>query len=238
MPLRSIPLACLVLIPGLARQVAAAASDPPSNTLFVDCDEQEKPKHLLSPVSLSDDKKWRAYVEVDVRTDLGCLHTTRLWIARTDESYRLAYLMPPKRTAAGNGMAILGWRVHSNMLLVRTEQWQYGSDAPDVQQVLAVDASTGLIYEPELEAMLQAHEGKECSFRVTGAGFSAYGGILVRAQLSTVIEPGDTEEDIPPAKRCENEEGTWSFNFDTGEIRRVANTTVLQLYRPTQPDGQ
>ena len=32
---------------------------------------------------------------------------------------------------AENGTEILGWARNSRMLLVQTEQWQYGSDAPD-----------------------------------------------------------------------------------------------------------
>src|SRR5690348_12899076 len=56
-------------------------SRPSQNTLFVSCKEKEKPKHVLSPVALSEDKTWRAYVDVSVQSDLGCLHTTRLWVA-------------------------------------------------------------------------------------------------------------------------------------------------------------
>jgi len=62
---------------------------------------------------------------------------------------------------------------NSSMLLVKTEEWQWGSDAPDGQQVLAIDAGSGMIYEPDLESMLQARKDKQCSFRVADAGFSA-----------------------------------------------------------------
>lgn len=70
-------------------------------------------------------------------------------------------------------MEILGWAPNSSLLLVETEEWQEGSDAPDQQQVLAVDARTGIVYEPNLEAMLETHKDKQCSFRITGAGFGA-----------------------------------------------------------------
>ena len=188
---------------------------------------------MLSPVALSEDENWRAYVEVDVQSDLGFLHTTRLWVARAKAPYRLVYLIPPKRTAVENGMEILGWAKKSSMILVKTEEWQHGSDAPDRQQVLAIDAGTGMVYEPELEAMLQARKDKQCSFRVTDAGFGAGSSvnILVRAQFSTAIDVDETEENVPAAKRCGNAEQTWSFNFGTGEIRQVANTQPLQLFK-------
>ena len=188
---------------------------------------------MLSPVALSEDENWRAYVEVDVQKDLGCLHTTRLWVARAKAPYRLVYLIPPKRTAVENGMEILGWAKKSSMILVKTEEWQHGSDAPDRQQVLAIDAGTGMVYEPELEAMLQARKDKQCSFRVTDAGFGAGSSvnILVRAKFFTAIDVDETEENVPAAKRCGNAEQTWSFNFGTGEIRQVANTQPLQLFK-------
>lgn len=146
--------------------------------------------------------------------------------------------MPPKRAAGGNGMEILGWAKASRAILLKTEEWQYGSDAPDKQQMLAVDAETGMVYEPELQAMLQAHKGKQCSFRVANAGFTAGKNIdiLIRAQFSTTIEADQTEQDIPPAKRCRKAEETWSFNFATGEIRQVTNTQPLELFKGFLPN--
>ena len=233
--MRAILLALLLPVLGLTQQVPAnpSASAPAPKTLFVNCQVKEKPKHVLSRVSLSEDENWHAYVEVDVQSDLGCLHTTRLWVARAKASYRLVYLIPPKRTAVENGMEILGWAKKSSMILVKTEEWQHGSDAPDRQQVLAIDAGTGMVYEPELEAMLQARKDKQCSFRVTDAGFGAGSSvnILVRAKFFTAIDVDETEENVPAAKRCGNAEETWSFNFGTGEIRQVANTQPLQLFK-------
>jgi len=238
--IRAILLVMSLPVLGLTQQVPAnpSANAPSQQTLFVNCQGKEKPKHVLSPVSLSEDERWRAYVEVDLQSGLGCLHTTRLWVARANGPYRLVYFMPPKRTAAGNGMEILGWARNSSMLLVKTEEWQSGSDAPDRQKVLAIDAGTGMVYEPELEAMLQARKDTQCSFRVTDAGFSADRSvtILVRAQFSTAIDVDETEEDVPPAKRCGNAEETWSFNFGTGEIRQVANTQPLQLFNKSLPN--
>ncbi|PYX63703.1 MAG: hypothetical protein DMG74_16025 [Acidobacteria bacterium] len=90
------------------------------STLFVNCPGSEKPKRLLSPVSFSEDRKWRAYVQVDVQP--ACVYTTRLWVARANGAYRLIYLMPPQRDASENGMEILGWAKKSRMLLLMTEQ--------------------------------------------------------------------------------------------------------------------
>jgi hypothetical protein len=160
---------------------------------------------------------------------------------RREVARLLVYLMPPKRTAGGNGMEILGWAKNSRMLLVKTAEWQWGSDAGDTQQVLAIDAGTGVVYEPELQAILEARKDKHCLWRIADAGFSDEKNvnILIRAKLSTALEVDETEKDVPPATLCENAEETWSFNFASGEIKQVANTLPLQLFKkslPNQPE--
>lgn len=236
-PIRGIPLILLLPMLGLSQPAAARRPpDPSSKTLFVQCDGKAGTQHVVSPVSTSEGGKWKAYVEVDVASDAGCMHTTRLWISGAGVPSRMAYLMPPKRTAVGNGMEILGWAKGSSMLLVKTDEWQLGSDAQDTQQVLAIDAGTGMVYAPELDAMLRARKGKQCSFRVDNAGFSAERNvdILVRAQIYTVTDADQTEAEVPASKRCDRAEETWSFNFGTGEISKVANTQPLQLFnQPT-----
>jgi len=129
-------------------------------TLFIMC--QNEAKHVLSTVSLSEGNKWRAYVDVDIQSN--CLHTTRLWIAQESGAYRLVYLMPPKRTDWANGMEILGWAEDSGMLLVRTAQWQYGSDAQPQENVLAIDAGTGMVYEADLGAMMPKRKDSNAGF--------------------------------------------------------------------------
>jgi hypothetical protein len=230
---------CL-LAPAMAEQAPPkrAMNRPSQNTLFVECHGNEKPKRVLSPVALSEAETWRAFVEVNVQSNQGCLHTTRLWVAKANHPYRLVYLVPPKRDLAENGMEILGWARNSRMLLAKTELWQYGSDAPDAQQVLAVDAATGEVYEPELEAMLQDRKDKQCEFRVTDAGFSSDKNvvILVRAKFFTAREVDETESDVPSAKRCGESEETWSFNYATGEIRQVGNAEPLHLFKKYLPN--
>ena len=157
-----------LIVPATAQRAARS----PVDTLFVDCPKDGKPKRVLSPVALSVEGAWWAYVEVNVQSE-PCLNTTQLWTGRTNHPYRLVYRIPPARDLAGNGMEILGWARNSRTLLVKTEAWQWGSDALGKQQVLAVDAGTGVVYEPELEAMLQGHQGKQCEFRIADAGFSS-----------------------------------------------------------------
>jgi hypothetical protein len=231
-------LVCFPALGEISEEIATRALNrSPQKTLFVECRENEKPMDVVSPVSLSEDEKWRAYVEVNVRSDLGCQNTTRLWVGPASGPYRLVYLMPPKRYVAGNGMEILGWARNSRMLLVKTELWQYESDAPDTQQVLAIDAATGVVYEPELEEMLQDRANKRCMFRVIDAGFNfgANVNILVRAKFFTAVEPDETEEAVPAAKRCGNTEETWSFDYATGQIKQV-HTDRLQLFRKFVPN--
>jgi hypothetical protein len=149
----------------------------------------------------------------------------------------LVYLIPPKRELAENGMEILGWAPNSRMLLAKTELWQYGSDAPDAQQVLAVDAATGEVYEPELEVMLQGRKDKQCAFRVTDAGFSSDKNvvILLRAKFFTALEVDETESDVSAAKRCADTQETWSFNYATGEVKQVGNAEPLHLFKKFLP---
>jgi hypothetical protein len=232
-------LTCLLATAGQALP-KRPVNRPSQNTLSVDCHGNEEPQRVLSSVALSEDETWRAYVEVNVQSKLGCLHTTRLWVAKADHPYRLIYLVPPKRDLAENGMEILGWARNSKMLLAKTELWQFGSDAADQQQVLALDASTGVVYEPELEAMLQGRKDKQCAFRVTDAGFSSDTNvvILVRAKFFTALEVDETESDVPAAKRCGNTEETWSFNYATGEVKQVGNAETLHLFKKFQPNRQ
>jgi hypothetical protein len=98
-------------------------------------------------VPVSEDAQWRAHVEVDVSSEGGCKHTTQLWISGPDGLKRMEYMIPPKRTASGNGMEVLGWATKSSLLLVKTLEWQLGSDAEPTEQVLAIDAKTGMVYK-------------------------------------------------------------------------------------------
>ena len=213
---------------------------PSQNTLFVECHGHKKPQRVLSSVALSEGETWSAYVEVNIQSDPGCLHTTQPWVARANNPYRLVYLVPPKRDFAENGMEILGWARNSKMLLVRTELWQYGSDAADKQQVLALDASTGEVYEPELKEMLQDRKDEQCTFRVIDAGFSSDTNvvILVRAKFFTALEVDETESDVPAAKRCGNTEETWSFNYATGEVKQMGNAEPLHLFKKFLPNRE
>jgi|SRR5690348_5723862 len=239
---RFILIVLLLPLSSVAQQKTTkhSVSLSPEKTLFVNpsCEEKQETNPVLSPVSVSERGRWRAYVEVDLQDNGECLSTTRLWVSKNGSPYRLVYMMPPKRTGQRNGMEIVGWARNSSMLLVWTEQWQVGSDAPNTQQVLAIDARTGMVYEPNLSELLHAHDGKQCALNVTNAGFSADENIsiLVRARFSTWFDEDETLKDVPPAKRCGNFEETWSFNFATGEIKPVAITEPLQIFKKFLPN--
>jgi hypothetical protein len=70
--IKAIPLVLLPSTLGFAQQVQAnsAGSAASQNTAFVSCD-QHKPKHVLSPVSSSEDHQYHAYVEVDAQAEPG-----------------------------------------------------------------------------------------------------------------------------------------------------------------------
>jgi hypothetical protein len=202
------------------------------DTLFTDC-AKLRTRHVVSPLSLSQNSVWRAYVDVDGGSP-ECLLKSSLWIARADSPYQLAYFMAPARDAGGNGMQILGWMPGPSVVLVKTERWQWGSDAGDTQQVLAIEASTGRVYEPRLDDILDAHPGQRCGFRVEDAGFanSTSLEILLRVKLATALEEDETEDDVPQEKRCGNLEETWNFDYSSAyEAKRVSNQQPLTLFR-------
>jgi hypothetical protein len=202
------------------------------DTLFTDC-AKLRTRHVVSPLSLSQNSVWRAYVDVDGGSP-ECLLKSSLWIARANSPYQLAYFMAPARDAGGNGMQILGWMPGPAVVLVKTERWQWGSDAEDIQQVLAIEAATGRVYEPRLDDILEAHRGKQCRFRVEDAGFAnpASVEILVRVKLATAHDVDETEDDVPPEKRCGDLEETWNFDYSSAyEVKQVSNQQPLLLFR-------
>jgi hypothetical protein len=67
------------------------------DTLFADC-AKLRTRHVVSPLSLSQNTLWRAYVDVDQGSP-ECLLRSSLWIARADKPYQLAYFMAPARDA-------------------------------------------------------------------------------------------------------------------------------------------
>jgi len=234
--MRAIPLLLLLAARAFSQQ---APANPPASTLsqetrFVQCQFGDKPKQVLSPVWLSEDEKWRAYVEVNVQGESECRHTTRLWAAPADSSYRLVYFVPPYGDAMANGMEILGFANNSSLMLVWVEEWQWASDALGRQQVFAISARTGTVYEPDLNEMLQGGDKERCGFRVLDAGFSADGSsnIVIRARFFSLNSLfGPEEKDLPPAQRCARTEETWKFDYVTGNVRQVANTEPLQLFK-------
>jgi len=234
--MRAIPLLLLLAAPALSQQAPAnpSTSTVSQETLFAQCQFGDKPKQVLSPVWLSEDEKWRAYVEVNIHGEPDCLHTTRLWAAAADSSYRLIYFVPPYGDAMANGMEILGFANNSSLMLVRVEEWQWYSDALGRQKVFAISARTGTVYEPDLNEMLPAGDKEICGFRVLDAGFSADGSsnIVIRARFFSLLSLfGPDVEDLPPDQRCRRTEETWKFNYVNGDARQVANTEPLQLFK-------
>jgi hypothetical protein len=202
------------------------------DTLFADC-KKAQAHHIVSPLSFSENGSWRAYVDVDQGSP-ECLLRSSLWIARGDGAYQLAYFIAPEREAGGDGIQILGWMPGSSIVLVRVEQWQWGSDAGDIQRLLAIDASKGLVYEPKLSDILEAHSGKQCWVRMEDAGFANLKSfeILVRVKLVTAYDADESIDDVPAAKRCSNLEETWNFDYGSAySVKQISNRQLLLLFR-------
>ena len=223
-----------VLCAGACRQ--SPGWPPPdaavSDTLFADCSKTPA-RYVVSPLSFLENNLWRAWVDVNQQSP-ECLLKSSLWIARAGGPPRLAYFMAPQRDAGGNGMQILGWMPGHSVLLVKTERWQWGSDAEDTQQVLAIEAATGRVYEPRLEDILEAHSGKQCRLRVEDAGFAnrTTFEILIRVKLATAYDVDETENVVPAEKRCGDLEETWKFDYSSAyEVKQVSNRQPLLRFR-------
>jgi hypothetical protein len=221
---------------------AAGAAAPPGawpprdaavgDTLFADC-KKTPAHHVVSPLSFSENGRWRAYVNVDQQSP-ECLLRSSLWVARGAGAYQLAYFIAPEREAGGDGMQILGWMPGTSVVLVKVEQWQWGSDASDIQRVLAIDAAKGLVYEPKLSDILDAHRGKQCWVRLEDAGFANRTSIeiLVRVKLVTAFDSDDSINDVAPAKRCNDIEETWNFDYRSAyEVKQVSKGQQLLRFR-------
>jgi hypothetical protein len=225
----------LVLLPGLvvgqssraaAQERGTSSSTTSLDTYFVPCADEKKTSHVTGPVSVYG--KWRAYVEVTVQA--GCLYMTRLWVATQGSEYRLVYLMPPERENTANGMKILGWAPGSRMILVQTERWANGTDAGPTESLVAMDAKSGVVYQPDLSVVRQDRKPR-CAFHVTGGGFDSDPNVvlLVRVKLFSFYDADETESDIPVQDRCTAGEETWSFNYANGEVKRVDNSRLLHV---------
>jgi hypothetical protein len=232
----TLPILFALCATGAAGQ--SRAWPPPDSavgdTLFVDC-AKARAHHIVSPLSFSENGLWRAYVDVDEGSP-ECLLRSALWIARGDGAYQLAYFIAPERGTGGDGIQILGWMPGSSIVLVRMEQWQWGSDAIDIQRVLAIEASKGLVYEPRLSDISEAHRGKQCRLRLEDAGFANPKSleILVRVKLVTAYDADESIDDVPPVKRCNGLEETWNFNYSSAyEVTQVSNRQRLLLFRST-----
>jgi hypothetical protein len=209
------------------------------DTLFADC-AKTRADHVASPLSVSEDGLWLAWVDVDQRSP-ECLLKTSLWIARAGRPFQLAYFMAPQREAGGNGMQILGWMPRHAVVLLKTERWQWGADADDGQQVLAIEAPTGRVYEPRLDDILGAHSGKQCRLRVQDAGFAnrTTVEILLRVKLATALDADEMEDHVAPEKRCGDLEETWKFDYSSAyEVKQVSNRQPLLLFRSPGTVGE
>jgi len=211
------------------------ASDP-ELTLMLPCHGDEYAKTVSSPIAISPDGKWRAIVRVELQR--GCNYSSSLWISHGDQPFRLMYFMPPRRSASANGIQILGWGQTSPVLLIRTEQWQVGSDAADIQQVIAIDGTTGLIYEPDLQRMIEerSKSGRSCGYRVKEAGLASGNSlrVLVRVHIFT-YKDDDENRPVPEQRRCDRTE-TWSFDFADGEIKQLPSDEPISIYQKFIPE--
>ncbi len=216
MRLSSAVLSLMLLMPGFGRA---------QNTLYVACDNPAKPKHVTSAVSYSDDKKWRAYVDVQARNAGLCVYTTQLWLGPSDGPYRVAFVIPPEQYVYGNGMQILGWEKSGSVLLVKTNRWQEASDAGNGEDVLAIDAEFGFVYKPDLSELMQGRDPDRCDMQILDAALAPGKSvnIVVRVQFNTFIDVDEMKKDVKPEPNCNATRETWSFDFNTGRIHQVSD---------------
>lgn len=227
--MRALLLLLAMTIPAAAQ--SAPAPVPGQNTLFVECPQRVNRKIVSSPIAISATGQWRAYAQVEVHD--GCLHTTRLWVSRNNQPWCLIYMISPTREEDGNGMQILGWAASAQLLLVKTQHWQNGSDGGARESVLAINPATGYVYDPDLDAIVEDRGQQSCGYEVNRAGFASGPNltILVGVHLFTYFEEGTDPEDMPQEKRCTEGDETWSFSYASGEIKKVEDAQPGGLFK-------
>ena len=92
--------------------------------------------------------------------------------------------------------------------------------------------------------MLESRKTDRCYLRIDDAALAPGKSviILVRAQFQTYFDGDETEKNVIPQPNCNKTNEIWSFNFNTGQIRRLSDTdpvaTELKSRKQTGDSNQ
>jgi hypothetical protein len=202
-------------------------------------EKDTKSRLIRSPVLVSPDGLYRAYVEVeatafkpkDEATYAGplCYNDSRLFVeGPAGKSFKIIYSDSPK-VLDGNSIKLVDWSPDGKSLLVETAQWEYESEGIYTKFfIFSVDS--GAMAEPDLMAMLAARFGKDCYSENTVLGFTSSGAVVV------ALEPDADEIGLANgAKTCVTRKTLIALDLISAPANRVltlpANKKILQYGR-------
>ena len=90
-----------------------------------------------------------------------------------------------------------------------------------------------MVYDPDLDKLREDRAPQQCGYEVIGAGFGSDPNvvILVRLKWFTYVDEGVNLEEIPAGERCTEGDEIWSFNYATGEIKKLENPQPMLLFK-------
>lgn len=212
-------------------------------TEYVNCwgknEDHPKSRLVRSPVLVSPDGLYRAYVEVeatafkpkDEATYAGplCFNDSRLFVdGPAGKSFKIVYSDSPK-VLEGNSIKLVDWSADGKSLLVETAQWEYESEGIYTEFfIFSVDS--GATAEPDLMAMLAARFGKDCYSENTVLGFTSTRAVVV------AVEPDADEIGLANgAKSCVRRKTLITLDLTSAPASSVhilpANKKILQYGR-------
>lgn len=185
---------------------------------YVDC-EGRTPRSARSPVLSSSMSHRAAYGESSARvSNSQCVNTSKLFVRNGGQGhFDMVYLQPPNDTHLANGIRPIDWSFDGTDLLFEVEQWQRGSDAPPVNDVIVYSAVRQTFKTVPLDELF-SHAGEGCYATVEPLGFASDGSVALR--LSSTQYPD--EEGLAPA-RCKQQQQTWLFHPRTNRLSQTAD---------------
>lgn len=192
------------------------------------------PQKVRSPVLVSPDQRYRAYVEVESLgpplvggtfdvAGPGCRNTTSLFILEPgQEDYHLAFLQPPLRWKLGNGIELGDWSPNGRYLLMSLILWQFESDWSSAS-ILLYDTKYRIFIKPEHDWIFSQHFGKNCQVEISARGFSA-------DQAIPIVEAWNRPEELATEKPCLEKKGFWLFDSYRKKISPLPDDYEVKHY--------
>jgi hypothetical protein len=118
----------------------------------------------------------------------------------------------------GNSIALVDWSPVGHQLLLTEGTWEWASEVGE-GHIRTYDADTGALSTKTLLAdAFSKHFARRCAAVFETQGFSADSKVIV------IAKPWfDFGDEVPSKDSCSGKAGTWSIDFASGAMTRVAD---------------